>query len=226
MLNHPVRGRRPLRVFAECPVSSRRVDEEESETRTTRATCRTEVLDELCVDGAVRGPARSLSADSPGSPDAVRSRGQPRVIRSTEKAVRLGGTARCRGHGGGRAPGRGRGTPRLAAGRTRTAQSRQAGDLAASRPGTMGAVSDALIALLEPGGVATVFAGAVIAWVQTRRGNHTITVTRPDGTEITISSGRTRDVSPQEGATSRSAWPPRRQRSRRPTPARREGLTW
>ncbi|MFF0964733.1 effector-associated constant component EACC1 [Streptomyces sp. NPDC003703] len=86
-----------------------------------------------------------------------------------------------------------------AAGRTRTARSRQAGDLAASRPGTMGAASDALIALLEPGGVATVFAGAVIAWVQTRCGNHTITVTRPDGTEITISSGRTRDVARRLG---------------------------
>ncbi|MFC7830779.1 hypothetical protein [Streptomyces sp. NPDC057375] len=83
-------------------------------------------------------------------------------------------------------------------------------DLAASRPGTMGAASDALIALLAPGGVATVFAGAVIAWVQTRRGNHTITVTRSDGTEITISSSRARDISPQEAAdlAQRLAAPP------------------
>ncbi|MET9147170.1 hypothetical protein [Streptomyces sp. NPDC004042] len=100
-------------------------------------------------------------------------------------------------------------------------------NLAASRPGTMGAASDALIALLEPGGVATVFAGAVIAWVPTRRGNHTITVTRPDGTEITISSSRTRDVSPQEAAdlAQRLAAPPPEEPPP-PTPARRERLTW
>jgi hypothetical protein len=34
----------------------------------------------------------------------------------------------------------------------------------------MGTMTDGLIALLEPGGVESVFAGAVVAWVQSRRG--------------------------------------------------------
>ncbi|UGQ09078.1 hypothetical protein LO772_19120 [Yinghuangia sp. ASG 101] len=54
--------------------------------------------------------------------------------------------------------------------------------------GAMGAGADALVAVLEPGGVAAVFVGAVAAWVRTRRGSYTVTVTRPDGTEITITS--------------------------------------
>lgn len=55
-------------------------------------------------------------------------------------------------------------------------------------PGAMGTGTDVVLALLEPGGVATVLAGAVVAWLQTRRGSRTVTLTRPDGTEITISS--------------------------------------
>ncbi|MGN9790471.1 effector-associated constant component EACC1 [Streptomyces sp. OZ13] len=65
-------------------------------------------------------------------------------------------------------------------------------------PGAMGPATDALVALLEPGGVAAVFAGAIVAWVQTRRGNHTVTVTRADGTSITISTRQARSLSPQE----------------------------
>ncbi|MDX3215445.1 hypothetical protein PV318_07905 [Streptomyces sp. ME02-6991-2B] len=56
-------------------------------------------------------------------------------------------------------------------------------------PGAMGGgAMDALIAILEPGGVATVFAGAVVAWAASRRSSQTITVTRPDGTQISIES--------------------------------------
>lgn len=65
---------------------------------------------------------------------------------------------------------------------------------------TMGAATDALVAVLEPGGVAAVFAGAVVAWAQTRRSNHTITVRRPDGTEITISCRQARAMTPEEAA--------------------------
>ncbi|RKN10217.1 effector-associated constant component EACC1 [Streptomyces radicis] len=64
--------------------------------------------------------------------------------------------------------------------------------------GTMGPAADALVALLEPGGVAAVFAGALIAWVQTRRGSYTVTVTRADGTEVTVSSRHVRGLSPDE----------------------------
>jgi plastocyanin len=64
--------------------------------------------------------------------------------------------------------------------------------------GAMGAAADTLVAVLEPGGVAAVFAGALVAWVQTRRGNHTVTVTRADGTEITITSPRAGSMTPEE----------------------------
>ncbi|MGW7023289.1 effector-associated constant component EACC1 [Streptomyces decoyicus] len=66
--------------------------------------------------------------------------------------------------------------------------------------GTMGTAVDALVAVLEPGGVAAVFAGALVAWLQTRRSSHTIRVTRPDGTRITLSSRQARALSPQEAA--------------------------
>ncbi|MFF3504996.1 hypothetical protein [Streptomyces sp. NPDC003247] len=55
-------------------------------------------------------------------------------------------------------------------------------------PGEMGAATDALLALLAPGGVAAAFAGAVVAWAQTRRGSQTITVRQADGREVTIVS--------------------------------------
>ncbi|GDY40602.1 hypothetical protein SANT12839_014840 [Streptomyces antimycoticus] len=77
--------------------------------------------------------------------------------------------------------------------------------------GAMGPAADALVAVLEPGGVAAAFAGALVAWVQTRRSSHTISVTRPDGTRITISSRQARALSPQEAAdlAERLARPPR-----------------
>ncbi|SOD60113.1 hypothetical protein SAMN06297387_10218 [Streptomyces zhaozhouensis] len=62
------------------------------------------------------------------------------------------------------------------------------------RRDVMGTASDALTAVLEPGGVATVFAGALVAWLHSRRSNQTVTVTRPDGTEITVSSTRVRSL--------------------------------
>ena len=66
--------------------------------------------------------------------------------------------------------------------------------------GAMGVLSDALIALLEPGGVAVVLAGAVVGWAQSRRGSQTITITRPDGMEITISSTRVRNLDARQTA--------------------------
>ncbi|MFC5720810.1 hypothetical protein ACFP1Z_11600 [Streptomyces gamaensis] len=55
-------------------------------------------------------------------------------------------------------------------------------------PGTMGASGDALLAVLEPGGVAAAFAGAVVAWIRARRGTQTVTVTRPDGSGFTVTT--------------------------------------
>ncbi|MFI0780912.1 hypothetical protein [Streptomyces sp. NPDC021212] len=65
-------------------------------------------------------------------------------------------------------------------------------------PGAMGAGTDVILALLEPGGVATVLAGAVVTWLQTRRGGRTVTLTRPDGTEITVSSAEVGTLDPQQ----------------------------
>lgn len=59
-------------------------------------------------------------------------------------------------------------------------------------PGTMGLAADALLAVLAPGGVASVLAGAVIAWVQTRKGDQSVTLTRPDGSQISVTSTQVR----------------------------------
>lgn len=64
----------------------------------------------------------------------------------------------------------------------------------------MGTAADALLAVLAPGGVAAVFAGAVVAWAQTRRGSQTITLIRPDGTEITISTTHVRGLNAEQSA--------------------------
>ncbi|MDN0200572.1 hypothetical protein [Streptomyces sp. S.PNR 29] len=65
-------------------------------------------------------------------------------------------------------------------------------------PGTMGLVADALLALLAPGGVASVLAGAVIAWVQSRKGDQSVTLTRPDGTQISVTSTQVRSMDPTQ----------------------------
>ncbi|MFE4832231.1 hypothetical protein [Streptomyces sp. NPDC056672] len=72
--------------------------------------------------------------------------------------------------------------------------------LADTRPadGAMGAVSDVLVAVLEPGGVVAVFAGGVVAWLQARRGDQTVTLTRPDGTRITIESTQVRGLNGEQ----------------------------
>ncbi|NYV76212.1 hypothetical protein, partial [Streptomyces sp. UH6] len=65
-------------------------------------------------------------------------------------------------------------------------------------PGTMGSASEIITLLLAPGGVATVLAAAVVAWVQNRSGSQTVTITRPDGTEITVTSDRVRGLTAQQ----------------------------
>ncbi|MFD0276952.1 hypothetical protein ACFVHB_24025 [Kitasatospora sp. NPDC127111] len=69
-----------------------------------------------------------------------------------------------------------------------------------SEPGSMGLAADALVALLEPGGVAAVFAGAVVAWVRTRRAGHTLTITRPDGSRLSLSTRQVKGLTPQQMA--------------------------
>lgn len=74
------------------------------------------------------------------------------------------------------------------------------GSVGATAPpaGVMGTGTDVILALLEPGGVATVLAGAVITWLHTRKGGQTVTITRPDGTQITVSSTQVRAMDGQQ----------------------------
>ncbi|WP_166027932.1 effector-associated constant component EACC1 [Streptomyces chilikensis] len=65
--------------------------------------------------------------------------------------------------------------------------------------GEMGALYELVTLLLEPEGTVAVFGAAVVAWLQTRRGNQTVTIRRPDGTRIVVSSERVRGLS-AEGA--------------------------
>ncbi|MPY51336.1 effector-associated constant component EACC1 [Streptomyces acidicola] len=71
---------------------------------------------------------------------------------------------------------------------------------ASPQPGTMGVAADALLALLAPGGVATVLAGGLIAWLQTRKGSQTVVISRPDGTEITVTSTHVRALDARQTA--------------------------
>ncbi|MEV5727116.1 hypothetical protein ACFV83_21215 [Streptomyces pharetrae] len=92
-------------------------------------------------------------------------------------------------------------------------------------PGAPGAVTDALVAMLEPGRIAAVFAAVVVAWAQSRRGNQTVTITRPDGAETTVSATRVRSLDPR--AEGRAGPAPDRRRGNAPAPggdrARRAG---
>lgn len=60
--------------------------------------------------------------------------------------------------------------------------------------GTMGAAGELVSLLLAPGGVTAALAAAVVAWLQNRRGTQTVTITMPDGTQVTVSSERVRDL--------------------------------
>ncbi|MFD0273112.1 hypothetical protein ACFVHB_04250 [Kitasatospora sp. NPDC127111] len=73
-------------------------------------------------------------------------------------------------------------------------------DSAEPPPGTMGSTGDLLLAVLAPGGVAAVLATAVVTWVQNRRGGQSVavTVTRPDGGQVTVASDSVRPMSPEQ----------------------------
>ncbi|MFI6848745.1 hypothetical protein OG535_22455 [Kitasatospora sp. NBC_00085] len=73
-------------------------------------------------------------------------------------------------------------------------------DTAVPPPGTMGGAGELFLAVLAPGGVAAVLATAVVAWVQNRRGGQSVsvTVTRPDGGQVTVASDRVRPMNPEQ----------------------------
>ncbi|KIX79887.1 hypothetical protein SF12_01500 [Streptomyces sp. MBRL 601] len=51
--------------------------------------------------------------------------------------------------------------------------------------------------LLQPGGLTVTLAAGVVAWLQTRRGGQTVTISRPDGTEIVVASQSVRGLTPE-----------------------------
>lgn len=65
---------------------------------------------------------------------------------------------------------------------------------AAPMDGAMGAAGELIALLLAPGGPTTALGAAVVMWLQNRRGNQTVTITRPDGTQVVISSEKVRGL--------------------------------
>lgn len=65
-------------------------------------------------------------------------------------------------------------------------------------PGTMGTATEFVTVLLEPGGIVTVVVAAVVTWVQNRGGSQTVTIVRPDGTEVTVTSDRVKGLNAQQ----------------------------
>lgn len=65
-------------------------------------------------------------------------------------------------------------------------------------PGSMsGGVAELVPVLLSPGGLTAAVAAAVVAWLQSRRGSQTVTITRPDGTQVTVTSEGVAGLTPQ-----------------------------
>lgn len=63
---------------------------------------------------------------------------------------------------------------------------------AALGPGALGGWPQAVVVALTQGGTVTVLASAVITWIRYRTGKVTCTMTRPDGTSVTLTATRVR----------------------------------
>ncbi|MFF0433312.1 hypothetical protein ACFYU9_13930 [Streptomyces sp. NPDC004327] len=68
---------------------------------------------------------------------------------------------------------------------------------ASPAPGSMGAIGTVIELLLQPGGLTVTLAAGVVAWLQTRRGTQTVTITKPDGTQVVVTSEGVRGLTPQ-----------------------------
>lgn len=64
-------------------------------------------------------------------------------------------------------------------------------------PGAMGSLGEIVPLLLEPGGLTVTLAASVIAWLQTRRGTQSVTITKPDGTQVVVTSEGVRGLTPE-----------------------------
>ncbi|MEU1694026.1 hypothetical protein ABZ590_21820 [Streptomyces hirsutus] len=65
--------------------------------------------------------------------------------------------------------------------------------------GAMGALEELISLLLAPGGPTAALGAAVVVWLQGRRGNQTVTLSLPDGTQVVVSSEKVRGLT-AEGA--------------------------
>ncbi|WP_228022489.1 effector-associated constant component EACC1 [Streptomyces acidicola] len=65
---------------------------------------------------------------------------------------------------------------------------------AAPPDGAMGALGELIALLLAPGGPTAALGAAVVVWLQNRRGNQTVTITLPDGTQTVVSSEKVRGL--------------------------------
>jgi hypothetical protein len=61
-------------------------------------------------------------------------------------------------------------------------------------PGTLGAIVDALVVVLGPGGVATALAAALITWIRSRHGDVEVRVRCANGAEVELSARRVRGL--------------------------------
>ena len=61
-------------------------------------------------------------------------------------------------------------------------------------PGTLGPLLDAIDVALGPGGAATAFATAIIAWIRHRSSSVKITISRPDGERVELEASRVRGL--------------------------------
>lgn len=60
--------------------------------------------------------------------------------------------------------------------------------------GAMGALGELITLLLAPGGPTAALGAAVVMWLQSRRGNQTVTITLPDGAQVVVSSEKVRGL--------------------------------
>lgn len=95
---------------------------------------------------------------------------------------------------------------------------------ASPAPGSMGAIGTIIELLLQPGGLTVTLAAGVVAWLQTRRGTQTVTITKPDGTQVVVTSEGVRGLTPQSSGelaqqVARALEPPQAREAARQTAA-------
>ncbi|MFE7978732.1 hypothetical protein, partial [Streptomyces shenzhenensis] len=66
--------------------------------------------------------------------------------------------------------------------------------------GVMGASSEVLTLVLAPGGPTAAVGAAVVVWLQNRRGDQTVTIHQPNGTQVVVSAEQVRALTAQDAA--------------------------